>query len=258
MRKKEIVAFGIESGQFESSIYKYNAFNENLLDSLRESYIWFSNPKTFNDPFDCNITIEASGEIQDYEKWLRDSEVFQGSELEIKIKAKELIKDPTLKTRINLQSNRLISEIGIACFSYKYDNVLMWSYYTGSHKGVCLEYDLLQLFSEDMTPFRVRYNSKYPEYNHITKSGDHDGVISTLGVKADFWEHEQEFRIVSTNQGKNKIPRSALKRIIFGCNAEDKSKIEILKVLRENYDIDKVTINNLKLMEKYYGLEIVS
>jgi hypothetical protein len=33
------------------------------------------------------------------------------------------------------------SSVGIYCVSTNYDDVLMWSHYADSHKGICLEFD---------------------------------------------------------------------------------------------------------------------
>ncbi len=41
------------------SIFKYHRINKFLYDLLINNEIWFSNPFSFNDPFDCNLTIDV-------------------------------------------------------------------------------------------------------------------------------------------------------------------------------------------------------
>jgi len=38
-------------------IYKYFSINKNTLRVIREGQLWFSTPKSFNDPFDCKVKI---------------------------------------------------------------------------------------------------------------------------------------------------------------------------------------------------------
>ncbi len=40
-------------------LYKYFAINKFSLDGLKNGYIYLSNPKDFNDPFDCNRNLVA-------------------------------------------------------------------------------------------------------------------------------------------------------------------------------------------------------
>jgi hypothetical protein len=39
---------------------------------------------------------------------------------------------------------RLHEEVGVLCFSEKYDNILMWSHYAKSHTGLCVEFSRSQ------------------------------------------------------------------------------------------------------------------
>ena len=56
----------------------------------------------------------------------------------------------------------------VYCLSERCDSSLMWSHYTASHTGICLEFDALAV------PFihaeRVIYRKTYPEFD-ITKPG---------------------------------------------------------------------------------------
>jgi len=50
-------------------LYKYQSYNTQTLNNLKNSLIWFSKPSRFNDPFDCSIVYLVEGmkdeDIQD-------------------------------------------------------------------------------------------------------------------------------------------------------------------------------------------------
>ena len=41
-------------------LYKFRTVNDYTLESLREGYVYFSNPTTFNDPFELSVYIDAT------------------------------------------------------------------------------------------------------------------------------------------------------------------------------------------------------
>ncbi|MDD3772392.1 MAG: DUF2971 domain-containing protein, partial [Weeksellaceae bacterium] len=104
------------------TIFKYFNFDlkdlskDKKLESFRENYLWFSKPKFFNDPFDCNMEV-----IKYYNNFLNSINT-------IAEKADDLIINST-------------KEFGICCFSKTNNNIHMWSHYADSHKGICIEYD---------------------------------------------------------------------------------------------------------------------
>lgn len=104
------------------TIFRYFNFDlkdlskDKKLESFRENYLWFSKPKFFNDPFDCNMEV-----IKYYNNFLNSINT-------IAEKADDLIINGT-------------KEFGICCFSETNNNIHMWSHYADSHKGICIEYD---------------------------------------------------------------------------------------------------------------------
>lgn len=47
----------------DMKLYKYRTINEYTLESIREQYIWMSNPSTFNDTFDCRRIYDYYGDV---------------------------------------------------------------------------------------------------------------------------------------------------------------------------------------------------
>ncbi len=135
---------------FISHLYKYSSlralwdnkkeptYNENLIQSLVESYLWHSLPETFNDPYDCyDELIDYTPTEQVIEEVLRMQPVEQREIL------KEFkVKDPyTFSQGIIKAFKQTAIQQGICCFTKNATSNLMWSHYADSHRGVCLEFD---------------------------------------------------------------------------------------------------------------------
>src|SRR5258708_20985967 len=51
-------------------VFGYLRADDRLLSSLRESYLWFSSPQAFNDPFDCRDIFEADNTVEELRWYL--------------------------------------------------------------------------------------------------------------------------------------------------------------------------------------------
>lgn len=141
---------------------------------------------------------------------------------------------------------------GIACFSYTWDNPLMWAHYGNAFHGICLRYKVsndIHSYKSDshytkltfnnsneeiafnMVFAQVNYRSK-PKVIRINDLKDPDRLIlDLLFSKSDHWEYEKELRIVlfghtgniltpqlSTNDNKSPIELDSL---ILGMKLND-------------------------------------
>ena len=128
-------------------IYKYmRAVDtpENRLSSKLQSVIensrWiFSHPATFNDPFEGTIPIRCS--IDSREEYLKQYS---------NIAQKRCGKDSPRMNRVNeMKDFGLPLEQGIVwCAAKNNDNQLLWAHYADNHKGICIEYDLINTKTE--------------------------------------------------------------------------------------------------------------
>lgn len=234
-------AIQIKNENIPKSLYKYYSFHENKIETLKNNKIHFSEPKGFNDPFDCscevldpNVIID---EIRRKSGLLQIDKYYFDKGIEI------------LKKTIDEINNGYIT----CCFSEDYKSILMWSHYANSHNGFCIEYNLLE------SPQRV-INSLYPIlYNdyrpNLTQDilkyiNDHQYVIgniifSTYLNKAKVWSYEREWRIIHSKNlffRKDDIDKSGKdlnieckpKGIYVGLNAEP-DRIRCLKSIAKQY-----------------------
>ena len=180
-------------------LYRYRAYNNDNIESLRKEYIWLSSPNDFNDLFDSSVSInlldkntirhvlsstikEANIKFSHYELKKLENLVHRVIGGENLITFKELL-DRNEYTNIK---QKLLSKGGsiqdlyeafktenkyelkmfdkikckITCFLYYYDNILMRSHYADSNKGFCLEYDTTQI-KKTLYPILYQRNTKF-------------------------------------------------------------------------------------------------
>ncbi len=110
----------------------------------------------------------------------------------------------------------------VACFSEVKDSILMWSYYTNDHKGVCLEYDLNLLDNdkeENQNILNAIQKVQYSEtqYNNTKYFSSPNDINNVFFTKALCWAHEQEWRLVlKDNVERIKFP--CLTGVYLGAN----------------------------------------
>ncbi len=170
---------GVNMEEKPETFYKYRAFNTAVLESLCHDTIYFSNPRVFNDPLDCNPTLESDSTIEELRRLLaflvkkrveagaleslkqalmKGEDASRYAENMAKKKADDElsyiayqaaspeyevdIKEAErwiLVTQIESELNQYY-ERGVSCFSITYSNALLWSHYGDQHQGICIGY----------------------------------------------------------------------------------------------------------------------
>jgi hypothetical protein len=165
--------------QHRKIFYRYRAFNTATLDSLCLDTLHFANPGTFNDPLDCNPTVECDSDVQELRTLLTllvqrrvSAEVLEslkGARLRGEkavahantrgrsAAARELADiayhatNPEYEVAVEeseawLLTHEIERELrrhydrGVCCFSTTYANPLLWSHYGDQHHGLCIGY----------------------------------------------------------------------------------------------------------------------
>jgi len=208
-----------------SKLYKYESWNDLSVANLKNLQIYFSDPMEFNDPFDnaldFNIAELSNDEFNKvhsyYYQQYPDKIAFKKKFGKVcneefrSIFASIIEKKSREATRLFLRTR------GVSCFSETNNEILMWSHYSKSHTGFCLEFDTL------FTPFsearEVKYKKIFPELNSmnaLVEKKDFNAEILLL-TKYKSWQYEKEWRIF--HQKKSvlfKYPPQALTSIYFG------------------------------------------
>lgn len=253
-------------------IYKYFNFSsvssfatDNRIDSFKNNYLWFSKPRFFNDPFDCNLQV-----ISYYNNFLNSLSLLSPN-------AKDLIIENT-------------KEFGICCFSKSNDNIHMWSHYADSHKGICVEYDssnfddyfssslkcrcFLQEVDYRDTLINLNGDIEWERQKDFTETKQIGQIVNDpklldrlfekllLQKNNKTWSNENEIRLIlgglarKNNPDKEfeagyKIPieRDIITGIIFGVNASVQLKEAIEQIFGSGikYQNAKLDFENWKL-----------
>ena len=223
--------------------YRYRSLSaglgavEYLEKTISHSEIFFSKPALFNDPFDCrpSFLFEASEKemIDYYNRALKKHRPYfnrekRRREARLKSRDRERIPgSPEMIKRIQaLHTEKIAEKIGVLCLSTGRDDILMWSHYADSHRGICLEFDGHSEFFA--RAHEVRYLSVRPKINPFRQS-DVQMTESALLTKAKHWEYEQEWRLIEYTNGPGvyRFPSEALTGVVLGAqiSADHKEKV---------------------------------
>lgn len=195
--------------------------NEKKFLSLRNNQIWVSSVDKMNDPYEFQCMYVD-------EKRLKDAGY--PDEL-IEFFKNLLYKD--------------MKQLGVSCLSAvpTEENLPMWSYYANTHKGFCIEYDVVSpecIYGVSYEPGRVPVavlldemrvqSEKYAKGEKTDPAKDKflfAILKSQLFMKHESWSHEREYRVISyleKTSGLNvDIEKVGLKvnRVIGGLKCSD-------------------------------------
>jgi hypothetical protein len=143
-----------------------------------------------------------------------------------------------------------MAEYRLFCVCEIKDNLLLWSHYTNNHTGVVFQFECIAELDVPLLAARqVKYSDEAPGL-----ATEEEWISSALGLrplndaqevwlwpvttKARPWEHEKEWRIVTTRRpyghdGYEDMlfsPRE-ISKVLLGCRISDTDKADILNLL---------------------------
>ena len=184
-------------------LYKYRSINsQGVKDIFIKREVYFTDSTNFDDPFECRPILTSHKSPLKREKFLKDltKDKFPSADKRAIKKLmrgkKHLLTDQqTLKTAYDA----FIKTIGIYCLSEKNDDLLMWSLYSDSHRGFCIEFDPSPEHTLFWEAFKVIYQEEYPTVN-IMDIEKADEFRKALLTKSIHWKNQEEWRILKTEQ----------------------------------------------------------
>jgi hypothetical protein len=210
--------------------------------NLKSQVIYFGSPAAFNDPYDCalvpNVSIPNDAEVEQIRAYyLGRNDLPERARDEFEQSSVDVLRGTfTRAARQGLE--KVIAEFmqrrGVACFSEKNDDLLMWSHYGGRYKGFCLE------FSTEAEPFnksrQVRYARILPTIDVATVLIDRvaDQILDDLFcTKSEAWAYEREWRVMHNRAGTVFCyEASALTAVYFGPDIDQQSLEIVCLILR--------------------------
>lgn len=235
-----------DGGYIPKTVYKYRDWeNANHRKILEEKSIWVPDSFDFNDPFDCNIPIAYDLLMNDdalAEKYIRrliqNSKTISPNDIEAEIQkrfAEKKYKDPIFlkKLKDEMHSSARMTH-GIFSVTPINNNILMWSHYANSHKGLCIGFDSEKLFKFLGGGGHVNYSEKYPI---ISPTDEHEKQYAyQFFTKSHHWEYEIEYRLTAFQKYNVNIAITpdVISEVVFGANMKNEHKTEVKKILKNS------------------------
>jgi hypothetical protein len=233
------------------SLFRFQRYDSTKLALLLGSgLLRASDPRYFNDPFDCKPALredilDAVGAVtawQDVVQGMMQAQGAPSEELEkLREVANGMAKDVALRRRAvrQLSESLLKSALKqrIVCLAMRPDDLLLWAHYGDAHRGMCIE------FNSAMEPFSkalpIWYEDLFPKLD--LAKWDADSIVRlVLLTKAKCWEYEKEFRLLANDvegswyarcdQDLIDLPKGAVRAIHLGhkCTLEQIEEVRCL------------------------------
>ncbi len=249
---------------FPDTLFKYRPLSDYTFDQLENNYLWMSTIESLNDPFECSLQFDndeclrkyfSSTKFQDgfrklWEKtltaneidtivahpkpWAKYLDVCASKGLQITLNEEEQVaKMQGRWKQILTESNKSIK---ICSFSEVNHSLLLWSHYADQHKGICIEYDLLN--EEELRAFiqPVLYQDEICKIGLLEELTMLRQIGATL-VKSMDWQYEREWRMIHFKRSQEFPERLMVKSPVaiylgtrFHNNPED-IQLRLLKIL---------------------------
>lgn len=196
-----------------AKFYKYRSINGDegkwAERTVLHNEIYFSPASSFNDPFDLRpaFSLQSTPDRQ-REDFLRMSRKFEPHLTEDERVAEA---DRVMATSMSavdiggttaviqfIHSQFMSTNVGVFCVSTKPDDILMWSHYADSHRGICIEFDgMLSLMAHAQ---KVQYSRDRVPINPYEDSQE-AMMRKALLSKSEQWSYECEWRLIRYQGG---------------------------------------------------------
>jgi hypothetical protein len=234
LSKEETVAIGrYYALSVPKKMYRYRPEGQRELDTLVSCKVWFSLLSELNDPFESNFKVDAKSIIA------ADSDLKRKMNSLSYAKQQQYIKMALGNVDYDRFYHDILDNYTIACFSEISTSLLMWGHYSSGHRGMCIEYNTLELGEKSSkVVIPVKYTEKLPALSTSNKSQIMFSFLQIMRTKSSDWSYEYEWRCIQdvgacgdslTSKGAL-LDSSAPKAVYVGCKA-DEAFIDSLKTI---------------------------
>lgn len=241
-------------------LYKYRPFGVNSLRSITEAEVFYARPTAFNDPLDCDPTIEMDIDRVHLERLLyrmllrtkTDEQARQDigynrymSTQYGDYKTDKDVEKYLMRMAARDIKNELDQEMGakgVLTLSATWKSGLMWSHYADEHRGICIEYDTRdlehpQLMQVDYKGARAIKTSDLYRWKVDGDVDARDRVLHTyFYTKSSEWRYEREWRDISDESGVKEVPFRTT-AVLFGQRCNSTVIKSIVRLLGDNPEI---------------------
>jgi hypothetical protein len=252
-------------------LFKYKSLDKDSIEYTERVFthneLYFPKPSELNDPFECKPGVTVEGSTKEEMKKYFDG-LLQGGQPQmnrtqrrtaISDYLKELSGNSIHKEVALLFKNvinKIVESAGVCSFSEKWDDLLMWSHYADSHRGICIRFKASSSTTFFGKAQKVSYQEEHPII-HMINDKDKDKACKSILVKADSWSYEHEWRIVEHEEGPgpHRFPTGLLDAVILGVNIREEHRKKIISWIHKSPH--SPSIYQAKLKEVKYGLDMI-
>ena len=241
-------------------LYKYRSFGINSLRLLSKAEICYANPRRFNDPLDCDPTVQVDTDLASIEKLcFRMLAKAHGKEKALKEmrnhrhmsrECGDSMSDPKVKKyymrRLGSEIKQLVDaemgKCGVLSLSERWDCPLMWSHYADEHRGLCIEYDMNDNCCSHIKPvdYRRPRSIKITELMrwklHSSPEAEQNVLDTYFFAKASQWRYEKEWRDIHSSHGVKQAP-FRISGVYFGLRCDAAVRTSIVKLFAKSIPI---------------------
>ena len=121
-----------------NNFYRYRPDKNYEIDKIENKQIYLCKPMVYEDKGDCQVKFDEKDIIMHYLEHRPDINITD----ELITRIKNEMKDNSKWVKL---MDTMRNDCLVACCTEKYDNDYMWDNYANNSKGICIEYDLIEL-----------------------------------------------------------------------------------------------------------------
>lgn len=247
-------------------LYKYMKWDERAKQVLKTEKIWYSKLSKFNDPFEglieihTNISAETvislaiktfshEGTWEGIYRYVKNN-VLNGDYGGLQIKKEFWQRLDQAATH----AKKDFSNIGVLSLSEDPLDILLWSHYGDSHRGICIEFERTEgELSYDHNKCRpVLYEDKYPIPSLADILQDKNLLTNkAVFTKSAHWSYEKEWRIWKEKGNALHETPGKITAIILGC-----SWVGDIKEIENFASQHSASILKAKIIDGRYALQL--
>ena len=238
-------------------LYKYRSFGINSLRLLSKAEIYYANPRSFNDPLDCDPAVQIDTDRASIERLCRRMLAVAHDE-EKALKAMENHRYMSTEYgdyRTNPKAEKyymqgLRSEIkrlvdvemasrGVLSLAERWDCPLMWSHYADEYRGLCIEFDMSEHVCYHIKPVHYRRprSIKITELIqwklHKSAEAEQNILDTYFFSKSPQWRYEKEWRDIRPSNGVKQAP-FRISGVHFGLRCDTVVRTSIVKLFAKS------------------------
>ena len=237
---------------------------------IERSEIWLASPASFNDPFEFAARIYFGGTTVDRRRHFLRMAKQNGMPKKVREEvASNWIAEGAFERLSSVAFRDRVSEFGVACFASRLHpqapglgprDVLMWSHYADSHKGICFQFHTPRSHDVFFEALQVTYSTDYISVDWANEESIKNNLRKVLVQKSAPWVYEAEYRIALIGRANSvhQFRPKALTGIILGCKVTPESEDAIVSscVRRRLAGMPPVKIYRAKMSQTAYKLVI--